>query len=65
MPKAAEKAVTEAVTQLQVLTTLFTEAIVLRNLNTKIKKSDSDTYILKPGPVLPRSKLSSQACQNT
>ncbi|KAK4816934.1 hypothetical protein QYF61_025430 [Mycteria americana] len=30
--------------QLQVLVTLFTEAIVLRNLNSEIKKSDSDIY---------------------
>lgn len=33
---------------------VFTEAIVQRNLNIEIKKSNSDIYILKSGSVLPR-----------
>lgn len=65
VPQTAEKATMEAVMQLQVLVPLLTEAIVLRNLNTEIEESDSDIYILKYVPALPRSKLSSQASRDT
>lgn len=65
MPQTEEEASVEAVRQLQVLVTMFAEAVILRYLNITIKKTDSDIYILRSGPVLPRSKLSSQASHDT